>query len=103
MSPTFLGTHHPTTHTQGYSIRTEQWRYTEWAEWDGAKLKPVWMPDPTATGALAELYDHSKDTGAGASMWNDFENENLAAANPAVVKSLSERIRAFYAKMAGGR
>jgi hypothetical protein len=36
-------------------------------------------------------------------MWNKWENENLAAANPAVVKALSDRIRAFYAKMAAAR
>jgi hypothetical protein len=26
----------------GYSIRTREYRYTEWAAWDGARLAPLW-------------------------------------------------------------
>jgi arylsulfatase A-like enzyme len=84
----------------GYSMRTTEWRYTEWAVWDGTTLKPIWTADPTATGALVELYDHKEDIGAGPDMWNQFENANLAAAYPGVVKDLSARLRAFYADMA---
>ena len=73
----------------------------EWAPWDGAKLKPIWMDDPTAAGAFVELYDHKDDDGATDGMWNKWENENLALANPGVVKGLSARIRAFYADTTG--
>jgi hypothetical protein len=85
----------------GYSARTTEWRYTEWAEWDGATLSPKWMPENKLTdpASLLELYDHRQDTGTGPEMWNLFENENVAAANPSVVKALSAKIRAFYAKM----
>ena len=77
----------------------------EWAAWDGKALKPIWVADPTASGSVVrtELYDHKGDDGATDGMWNKWENENLAAANPAVVKALSDRIRAFYAKMAAAR
>ena len=81
----------------GYSIRTDRWRYTEWAEWNGPSLEPVWMANPAAPGALVELYDHALDTGSGKDMWNLFENENVAHANGGAVRQLSARIRAFFA------
>lgn len=40
----------------GYSIRTEQWRFTEWRLWDGKALKARWDLPANAT----ELYDHRK-------------------------------------------
>ena len=27
---------------QGYSVRSDGWRYTLWVEWNGALLKPLW-------------------------------------------------------------
>jgi iduronate 2-sulfatase len=36
----------------GFSIRTPAWRYTEWVQWDGAKLEPRWC-------ALTNSYIHS--------------------------------------------
>jgi hypothetical protein len=27
---------------QGYSMRTDDFRYTEWAKWDGRTQRPVW-------------------------------------------------------------
>ena len=84
----------------GYSMRTERWRYTEWAEWDGVHLKPVWAKDVTTANSLVELYDHEGDSLAqgavGQKTWDDFENVNVAAENEDVVKSLSARVRAFY-------
>jgi len=60
----------------GYSIRTAQWRYTQWLAWDGAALAPLW------DGAFEEeLYAHAGDDGTSLEAW---ENENAAAANPAV-------------------
>ena len=77
-----------------------EWRFTEWAEWNGMQLKPVWMKSVLAPDALVELYDHARDTMAdgsvGAKIWDDWENENVAAANPTVVTELSARVRAFY-------
>lgn len=82
----------------GYSMRTTEWRYTEWALWNGTSLKPEWTLRPTAPDALVELYNHAGDTGNnGPPMWDDFENANLAGANPEVVTELSGRLRAFFA------
>merc|ERR1711998_258739 len=41
----------------GYSVRTDSWRYTEWAKWDGSSLEAVW-----SKSAGVELYDHAHDT-----------------------------------------
>lgn len=40
----------------GYSMRTEQYRYTEWVRFDHKKIKPIW----TKVYA-SELYDHTID------------------------------------------
>merc|ERR1712060_712259 len=43
----------------GYSIRTVDWRYTEWRRWDGLLLKANWDDN----GLVAsELYDHRNET-----------------------------------------
>lgn len=54
----------------GYSMRTDRWRYTEWAAWDGAHLRPDW-----SHLAGRELYDHFGDDGTDYDKW---ENVNLA-------------------------
>ena len=69
----------------GFSIRTAEWRLTEWVVWDGAALRPDWS-NVNAT----ELYSHAC-TGAGCD--NDFdatENVNVAGIpeNAAAVASL---------------
>lgn len=43
----------------GYSLRTPDYRITEWRMWDGAKLEGRWDVPPNAT----ELYDHSGTSG----------------------------------------
>eukprot|EP00756_Hemistasia_phaeocysticola_P024699 Hpha_TRINITY_DN15963_c0_g5::TRINITY_DN15963_c0_g5_i1::g.74487::m.74487/K01136/IDS; iduronate 2-sulfatase len=42
----------------GYSIRSDNWRYTEWVGWDKEKLLPQWT---TVKGV--ELYNHTGDYG----------------------------------------
>jgi len=37
----------------GYSVRTSEYRYTEWLPWNQSTLKPLW-----GQAAAAELYDH---------------------------------------------
>jgi len=88
----------------GYSIRTTRWRYTEWAVWNGTALGPIWMDSVTDPTSLVELYDHEGDKGnIGARIWDDFENENVAGANPLVVGDLSKVIRSFYHNVAANR
>ena len=55
----------------GYSMRTAEWRYTEWAQWNGTALRPVWT-----NLAGVELYDHSSGKPA---CFDCTENVNLAA------------------------
>ena len=88
----------------GYSVRTPRWRYTEWAKWDGQALRPVWFASPPHPSALAELYDHAGgDTATGPAIWDDFENENVVAANEEVAVQLSRQLRAFYQGVRGAR
>ncbi len=90
----------------GYSVRTEHWRYTEWARWDGHALAPLWdaLETRVQPDALVELYDHRGDTGRdGAKMWDDFENENVAAQHPDEVLAHAKRLREFVALEANRR
>mmetsp|Transcript_30084 Transcript_30084/g.79257 ORF Transcript_30084/g.79257 Transcript_30084/m.79257 type:complete len:559 (-) Transcript_30084:61-1737(-) len=59
----------------GYSLRTREWRYTEWLEWDGSRLEAHWDRPPLGV----ELYDHQADPGFPTD-FDSFENENLAGA-----------------------
>merc|ERR1712046_348147 len=83
----------------GYSIRTEHWRYTEWAKWDGKKLQAIWEKS-----AGVELYDHDGDAGEDSkTSYEQFENVNVAEHNPAVVANLSKRLRDHFGNDATGR
>jgi len=76
----------------GYSIRTNQWRYTEWAKWDGKNLKPIWEDS-----AGVELYDHDGDDGPSSKIsFEQFENVNVASQNPSVVATLSKQLRDHF-------
>ena len=73
----------------GFSMRTAQFRYTEWAAWDGATQRPNW-----SVLAGRELYDHSHADN------NDFdatENVNLAedASHASTVAQLSAQLHAL--------
>jgi arylsulfatase A-like enzyme len=87
----------------GYSIRTAEWRLTEWRTWDGAALKGRWDLPPNAT----ELYDHR---GAGASVSASAAAESAAAdpfatelanvaaapANAAILKTLRAQLHETF-------
>jgi len=67
----------------GYSVRTEEWRYTERRQWNtvvrSTKHSPTCKPDRTAFGvAAAELHTHVGDSGLGNASFDDFENKNEA-------------------------
>ena len=72
----------------GYSVRTLEWRYTVWYEWDGDNLKPL-----CGKKYAEELYDHQGDDSSNMDEW---ENENLAAANPDISRTLRMQINSFF-------
>ena len=67
----------------GFSLRTDEWRYTAWVPWDGSRLLGSWSadfiewPDDAEDRINRELYDHRGDDG---SLFDEFENENLGGA-----------------------
>jgi hypothetical protein len=78
----------------GYSVRTPDWRYTEWEIWDGVKLAANWSAPPAAR----ELYDHRNETAYPTDFDSDSETVNLAgdAAYAGVIAELSGLIRAQF-------
>eukprot|EP00756_Hemistasia_phaeocysticola_P024467 Hpha_TRINITY_DN15950_c1_g11::TRINITY_DN15950_c1_g11_i1::g.70714::m.70714/K01136/IDS; iduronate 2-sulfatase len=75
----------------GYTMRTDQYRYTEWVRWNGTDLTPIWS-DIKAT----ELYNHTLDTGA----WTNpdsFENVNLVTStDKTLIAALSKQLHAAF-------
>ena len=69
----------------GYTIRTADWRFTQWLEWNGALLRPDW-DKPVAN----ELYSHKDDDGYD---FNKFENVNQNETYPEVVTELRQILR----------
>lgn len=74
----------------GFSMRTKRWRYTEWPEWNGSNLSPIW---DRLLGV--ELYDHAGDEGTN---FDAFENTNLAKQSEFsdVVKQLSGQLHSAF-------
>jgi len=66
----------------GYSVRSHDWRYTEWFKWDGSLCRP----DFTASYGV-ELYSHEGEVGHPID-FDAYENENVATdpANEAIIK-----------------
>lgn len=56
----------------GMSMRTSDWRYVIWCQWDGARLKADWT-----NCTRPELYDHRGEKPAIYDV-DHFENSNLA-------------------------
>eukprot|EP00911_Craspedida_sp_UC1_P001888 UC1_evm1s1449 len=76
----------------GYTIRTPEYRYTEWTKWNGTAL----APDHTDSGLVGvELYSHTY-VGANYS-FDDFENVNLASKRPDVVAQMRSLLHAAQA------
>lgn len=57
-------------YAMGLSVRTEQWRYTEWLTWNGQNLTVEWQ---NVLGV--ELYQHANDDEQD---FDEFENVNVA-------------------------
>ena len=58
----------------GLSVRTAGFRMTIWTAWNVSWNKPA-----LGTVRAIELYDHRSDLGIGPNVFDEFENENLAA------------------------
>ena len=49
---------HPDIDVMGYSVRSDDWRYTEWIEWNKTSFTPIWKQFHAS-----ELYNHTGDFG----------------------------------------
>lgn len=79
----------------GYSVRTTDWRYTEWRQWNGAKLIAEWSIAPNAT----ELYAHGADTtnSTGPAQWqSELVNVVGDPANAAVLSTMQAHVREAF-------
>ena len=77
--------------------RTDTWRYTEWATWNGTSLRPEW---DKLVGA--ELYAHpaghaSTCDASVNGCFDEYENVNVLASEPAAAKAMSEKLHAVVA------
>ncbi len=72
----------------GYSMRNQAWRYTRWLVWRNSSLTSDWDGD-----FVDELYAHTGDDSTDMDAW---ENVNVAASNPDIVKNLFGRLRTFF-------
>ena len=75
----------------GYSVRSDQWRYTEWVAFNNTLALPDW----TALYGV-ELYSHQASPVPDATF--DYDNVNVAAdpAHAALVANLSIALRAGW-------
>ena len=77
----------------GLSMRTADWRYTEWHAWLGSELRPDWDDGST----MIELYNHSGDPPESSKVsFEQFENVNIAADNPQLVHEFGGQLRSFF-------
>lgn len=76
-------------HYMGMSMRTADWRLTEWCAFDYEKAYPKWTED--AFDCQLELYPHAGDDGKD---MDKFENENVAyrPSNKALVGALHKEL-----------
>ena len=75
----------------GYTVRTNEWRYTEWAKWNGTLLVPIWSP--TWDSVVNELYNHQNDTIFPINFDSDSETMNVVKLHDDVARKLSSLIR----------
>lgn len=75
----------------GYSVRTDNWRYTVWLQWDGTKLAGDFSRPPIGV----ELYAHTGDDGTD---FDSFENVNVATdpENQAIVADMHAKAKAHW-------
>lgn len=76
------------THVMGYSVRTADWHYVAWFQFNNGTV----VPELTAPLYGQELYDHRQDSG----LWleNPYENVNVVTdpVNKAIVVELHQKV-----------
>ena len=75
----------------GYTLRTEEWRYTEWVLWNGSLLAPVW-----SRVVAQELYDHRNETIYPTDLDATCETANVVAQYPSIARNLSSVLHAQF-------
>jgi iduronate 2-sulfatase len=75
----------------GYTIRTSNWRYTEWAEWNQTDLIPIWSTNWNTT--VNELYDHRNEQDYPINFDDTSETENVVTNFSKIAKHLSKILR----------
>lgn len=82
----------------GYTVRSLEWRFTEWYAWDRVNCVAEFDAPPRGT----ELYSHANHTAPGE--FDAFENENVAAeaANAQTVVALRAKLWARFKTKGSG-
>jgi iduronate 2-sulfatase len=74
----------------GLTVRTDDYRYTEWRLWDGHICEPKWSTPPSGR----ELYSHVGDIRP--ACFDCFENENIVDKEPAIASHHAEMLKAQF-------
>lgn len=80
----------------GFTLRTPEWRYTEWVEWNGTSLSPIW---DRSVGT--ELYPHKADgtcdtSGKINDCMDNWENSNALGKYSHIAANLSKTLHELY-------
>lgn len=73
-----------------YSIRTNEWRYVEWRDWNGATLSARWDKAPVAV----ELYGHGND-----SVLSGFATERMNMINSSRTQGVRSQLSALVREL----
>lgn len=82
----------------GLSMRTKNYRYTEWHAWLGDELRPDWDDGST----MIELYNHTFDPPESTKIsFEQFENVNIYEENKELAQQLGKQLREFFQQHSG--
>eukprot|EP01060_Flectonema_neradi_P000043 TRINITY_DN1003_c5_g1_i1.p1 TRINITY_DN1003_c5_g1~~TRINITY_DN1003_c5_g1_i1.p1 ORF type:complete len:543 (+),score=96.35 TRINITY_DN1003_c5_g1_i1:52-1629(+) len=85
------GCNHPDIDVMGYSVRSDNWRYTEWITWNKTSFTPIWE-QLHAT----ELYDHTGDFGASFDASTPTHNVASDPSHSTLIVQLRSVLRAHF-------
>lgn len=78
----------------GYTIRTKEWRYTEWTKWNGTLLLPIW--NKVWNDVVNELYDHHNEILYPINFDSHEENINVVNDFVDVARNMSKLVRNVF-------